>query len=173
MIAVGDDSAGVEAVPALSVRLPGAARGWTPSSGECLDSGDYGWAVRAVRADTDERVDTVGDTMTGDLVMSGADLDLGVGDGAIVRAGTLFLHSRGNTNTALGLQALSSVTLGTGNTAVGFAATVGRGRGAASGAPRASSGWRTLIPAARATAAPKRIRFPAGASGRSPVGTCR
>ena len=75
-----------------------------------------------MRADADEWVDTVGDTMTGDLVMSGADLDLGVGDGGIVRAGTLFLHSRGDTNTALGLQALSAVTLGTGNTAVGFAA---------------------------------------------------
>jgi hypothetical protein len=75
-----------------------------------------------MRADTDEWVDTVGDTMTGDLVMSGADLDLGVGDGAIVRDGALFLHSRGDTNTAVGLQALDSATLGTGNTAVGFAA---------------------------------------------------
>jgi hypothetical protein len=75
-----------------------------------------------MRADTDEWVDTVGDTMTGDLVMAGADIDLGAGDGAIVRAGALFLHSRGDTNTAVGLQSLSSASLGSGNTAVGFAA---------------------------------------------------
>ncbi len=35
-------------VPVLSVSLPGSAHGWTPSLGQCLESGQrYAWSVRA------------------------------------------------------------------------------------------------------------------------------
>ena len=78
-----------------------------------LDSTDF------MPADADDWVDTTGDTMTGDLIMQGADVDLGTGDGAIRRGPDLFAHNRGSGSAALGRQALNPTATGEGNTAVG------------------------------------------------------
>ena len=67
-------------------------------------------------------VDEAGDTMTGTLTLNpGNDMALDVSTGSLYKGGTLFLHTQGaQRNTALGLQALASISTGFGNTASGY-----------------------------------------------------
>jgi trimeric autotransporter adhesin len=89
-----------------------------PGSGLDADTLDGIQASEFLTASTDLWVDTSGDTMTGDLVLSGATTDLVLG-GAIRKGVQLFLHDIGAaSSTGLGQQALQT-NAGTGNTGIG------------------------------------------------------
>ena len=104
----------LDAAAASSISLPDTGiSGAGPGSGLDADSLDGLDSGAFLPAGTDLWVDVTGDAMTGDLDLVGAN---------VLKDGTLFLHDNGNTNTALGAQALQSVTIGSANTAVGDAA---------------------------------------------------